>query len=52
MANGKRRGTGTMNEVTDTSPTKEQKTISTSELTEENMEELADKEFFHRYKAP
>lgn len=34
-----------MNEVTNASHAKEQKTISTSELTEEDVEKLPDKEF-------
>lgn len=42
MAKGKRRGTGTVNEVIDVFPTKKQKTISISKLTGEDIKELPD----------
>lgn len=43
MANSKKRGTGTINEVTNTSLTKNEKTISFPELDDEEMEKLLDK---------
>lgn len=45
MATGKRRGADRKKKVTSASPTKDQKDISASKLTDEDIEELSGKGF-------
>lgn len=46
MDKDRRKGTGTVGELSDSSLQKEKKAMSTSELNGEDIKELPDKEFF------
>lgn len=43
------KGKGTVNEITNTSPAQNQKNISISEFTDEDIEEMLDKAFKNPY---